>query len=187
MSGDPITGDIGSFTARGTSDRLVPLPPAVPILFNDQGEVLALRVDTGVYRLVYFTFELDTIPDKEIKDTLIRNAVRWLGSQRTEVVASAGGDVLPKGFRLSQNVPNPFNAETGIGFELPGEAEVRLEIYDPLGRRVRRLVDGSYGGGVHLVKWDGRDEAGLEVGSGIYFYRLSAEGLVQVRRMVLLH
>ena len=101
-------------------------------------------------------------------------------------------EFLPERIVLHQNMPNPFNAGTVIYFELPREAKVHLEIYDILGRLVRRLVEGSYGGGVHLVRWDGRDGAGSEVASGVYIVRLEAgERLKQVaisrsRRITLL-
>jgi hypothetical protein len=88
---------------------------------------------------------------------------------------------------LLQNYPNPFNPATTIRFSVPGEGRVQLAIYDLLGRRVRTLLDGNLSGGVHAIRWDGRDERGIAVGSGTYFYRLSAgSGLVQTRRLTLL-
>jgi hypothetical protein len=82
--------------------------------------------------------------------------------------------------------PNPFNPTTRIAFELPRDADVSLEIYSADGTLVRRLVSGAYPAGSHGVTWSGRDDAGIEVASGIYFYRLRALGDVVTKKMVLI-
>jgi len=69
--------------------------------------------------------------------------------------------------------PNPFNPSTSIGLRLDANGPARLEIFDARGRLVRRLVDGPMSAGESFVKWDGRDDAGAELGSGIYFARLT--------------
>jgi len=108
----------------------------------------------------------------------------------TEPVAAAAGDepasVLPSGFDLAQNQPNPFNPTTEIAFSLASSMSVRLEIFNSLGRRVRTLVDGVRGAGAHRVTWDGRSENGESVPSGTYLYRLSAGDEVQSKTMTLL-
>ena len=83
---------------------------------------------------------------------------------------------LPQTFKLSQNYPNPFNPSTTIRYELPGPAQVVLDIYDLRGRKVRTLVRGRQLAGVHSVLWNGRDESGGSLASGVYFYRLEAKG-----------
>ena len=92
----------------------------------------------------------------------------------------------PAAFILHANVPNPFNPQTAIGFELAAEGPVELTVYDVLGQQVKVLVSGQWPAGKHQVKWDSRDEAGNPVASGVYVYRLRAGGLQQVRRMLLL-
>jgi len=82
--------------------------------------------------------------------------------------------------------PNPFNPQTTILFELPGQTEVNLRVYDLSGRLVRNLIGGeSLGPGRHEVVWNGRDNAGLKVASGIYFFRMVAGDLSETRRMML--
>jgi enediyne biosynthesis protein E4 len=81
---------------------------------------------------------------------------------------------VPTAFALHPNVPNPFNPETAIRFDLPQESQVQLDLFDVLGQRVKRLVAERLPAGAHRVVWDGRDEASRLVGSGIYFYRLQA-------------
>lgn len=86
---------------------------------------------------------------------------------------------LPQAFTLDQNRPNPFGGSTTIHFTLPEPADVRLVVYDLLGREVARLVEGRLSGGFHEVRWDA---SGLP--SGVYLYRLDAGSFSQTRRMV---
>jgi hypothetical protein len=93
----------------------------------------------------------------------------------------------PKGtLGLAQNHPNPFNPTTAIDYEVPRAGHVQLVIYDAAGRAVRTLVDATRSSGPHRVSWDGRDDGGIAVSSGVYFYRLQSTGRVLSRRMVLL-
>ncbi|KPK67201.1 hypothetical protein AMJ82_11085, partial [candidate division TA06 bacterium SM23_40] len=92
----------------------------------------------------------------------------------------------PRYLYLSQNHPNPFGSSTTISYSLAAAAQVRLAVYDIRGARVRGLVSGTAPAGSHQVAWDGRDERGREVGSGIYFCRLEAGERSETRRMVLL-
>jgi hypothetical protein len=73
--------------------------------------------------------------------------------------------------RLRQNVPNPFNPVTTIAFSVAERGRVRLAIYDVTGRRVRALVDEALVPDRYEVRWDGRNDAGLRVSSGVYFYK----------------
>jgi hypothetical protein len=87
---------------------------------------------------------------------------------------------------LHANYPNPFNPATQIAYELPEAGEVRLVIYNTLGQEVRALVQGRQEAGYYRVTWDGRDAAGRQVSSGLYFYRLTSGGFVETRKMMLL-
>jgi flagellar hook assembly protein FlgD len=87
---------------------------------------------------------------------------------------------------LEQNLPNPFNPLTTIRFVLPTASHATLEIVDVAGRHIRTLVDQSLAKGDHQVVWDGRDNHGNSVASGVYLYRLHSDGLDQSRKMVLL-
>ncbi|MFQ6103112.1 MAG: S8 family serine peptidase [Candidatus Glassbacteria bacterium] len=96
-------------------------------------------------------------------------------------------DGVPKTWGgLLQNYPNPFNPSTTITFSVRERARVRLDIFDLRGRLVKRLIDTEMTGGVHHVGWDGRDEAGMMLGSGVYLYRLSADDGMVTRKMNLL-
>jgi hypothetical protein len=97
-------------------------------------------------------------------------------------------NILPRGFSLDQNHPNPFNPSTTITYTIPeGDAvNVRMRIFDLRGRLVRTLIEGTRGPGRHSVQWDGRDDRGEMVGSSLYVYRLDAEGFSSTKKMAIL-
>lgn len=93
---------------------------------------------------------------------------------------------LPDTFTVAQNVPNPFNPETTIGFALPRASDVQVVIYNVLGQEVRRLVDTSMKAGRHKVVWDSKDALGQVVSSGVYFYRFVAGPIDHTQKMLIL-
>ncbi|MCK4579621.1 MAG: CotH kinase family protein [Candidatus Marinimicrobia bacterium] len=96
------------------------------------------------------------------------------------------GNILPGTPALHQNFPNPFNPVTTIRYDLPRRAKVTLTIYDILGREVAVLINGEQGPGYHSVIWNGRNERGQPVSTGVYLYRIQAEGFAETRKMLLL-
>lgn len=92
----------------------------------------------------------------------------------------------PVKFALDQNYPNPFNPETTIRYSLPKKGNVEIHIFNAIGQKVRTLVQSTQKAGVHQVLWDGRDDQGLRVASGIYLYRLRAVDKLATRKMVIL-
>jgi hypothetical protein len=110
----------------------------------------------------------------------------------TEVGESTEEENRPPVFQLFQNYPNPFNSSTVIWYYLPDvgfqPAEVEITIYNLLGKLVKTLVKARQYPGEHKVLWDGKDDSGKEVASGIYFYRLKVSGLelVKPKKMILL-
>lgn len=96
-----------------------------------------------------------------------------------------GDNSLPHDANLAQNYPNPFNPTTTIGFDLPSAGEVKLEVFNVLGERVRTLFNGRLQAGSTSIVWDGRNDAGQSVGSGAYFYRLNSGNKTLVKKMVL--
>lgn len=93
---------------------------------------------------------------------------------------------VPEVYKLAQNFPNPFNPTTTIRFDLPEVANVKLEIYNILGQKVRTLIDGKMDPGFHTEHWDGQNDFGLRVSSGVYYYRISAGEFNAVKKMALL-
>ena len=94
-------------------------------------------------------------------------------------------DILPSAFALHQNYPNPFNIETTIKFDLPRASEVEFEIINILGQVVYD-VSRRYSAGSHTINWDGSSNLGQTVGSGVYYYRITAGDFVSSKKMILL-
>ncbi len=92
----------------------------------------------------------------------------------------------PTSFSLCENYPNPFNPTTTISFSIPKESNVEISIYNIKGQKVKEIVSDQLASGEHSVVWDGRDENGKPVSSGIYFYKLKAGGFREVRKMILM-
>lgn len=107
--------------------------------------------------------------------------LRFQYATATGVEEESGGET----FSLSQNYPNPFNPRTAISYQLSAVNFVTLKIFDVLGREVAKLVDGTRSAGTHVVQWDGRNERGEFVSSGVYLYVLRVGSFVATRRMVL--
>jgi hypothetical protein len=101
-------------------------------------------------------------------------------------LTGAESEEAPAAIRLEQNYPNPFNPSTTIAYNLPGPSIVELRVYDVSGRLVRTLQNGIAGEDRHEVVWDGRDDSGRAVASGVYFYRLVAGTHSETRKMLLL-
>ncbi len=87
---------------------------------------------------------------------------------------------------LISNYPNPFNPETTISFSLAVDADTELAIYNLKGQKVRTMISERLAQGEHKVVWNGKDEAGYPVGSGVYFYRLSSDDTIRTNKMLLL-
>jgi flagellar hook assembly protein FlgD len=139
------------------------------------------------------------IRDVRVKDVSVMRSssehfiLEWVGS---EVVGDggepspglSGESTLPKVFSLSQNYPNPFNPTTTITIDVPGERgekqPVNLMIYDIRGRHVKTLIDSELEAGIHRIVWDGRNERGQRVTSGVYLYIMRGGGKTYTRKMV---
>ncbi|NUM79905.1 T9SS type A sorting domain-containing protein, partial [bacterium] len=98
----------------------------------------------------------------------------------------SGSNIVPNNYTLKANYPNPFNPTTTIAYDLPSDGRITITIYNPLGQVVKQLVDGFHHGGSYTVQWNGLNDAGQQVASGVYFYRLQAGQVVKTNKMLLL-
>ena len=96
------------------------------------------------------------------------------GAGLGKVIAGNSKTAAPLTFALAQNYPNPFNPSTTINFQLPSDEFVELKIYNRIGQEVRTLVNSGYQAGSHKVVWDGKNNRGSSVASGMYIYRIKA-------------
>ncbi|KAF0151614.1 MAG: FG-GAP repeat protein [Ignavibacteria bacterium] len=95
-------------------------------------------------------------------------------------------EILPSAFTLDQNYPNPFNPSTVISYTLPKQSRVQIKIYDVIGNEVRSLIDEDKNAGKYNILWDSRNNTGSRVTSGVYFYKIFADGFTETKKMVLL-
>ncbi len=120
-----------------------------------------------------------------VDGSLVYVGCRWNGVMVFRHDATS--DVMmPSPSAHLRNHPNPFNPQTLITFEIPARTHVSISVYDVAGRLVRSLVDDMKTAGVHEVPWDGRDNGGSAVGTGVYFYRMTTEQQTTTGKMLLL-
>jgi flagellar hook assembly protein FlgD len=93
---------------------------------------------------------------------------------------------IPDHSSLAENWPNPFNPETSISYELSGNSNVSLTVFNLLGQRIRTLIDGYQFAGNHSLIWNGKDDSGIPAPSGLYIYTLQADDFVVSKRMTLI-
>lgn len=155
---------------RGESDDFTPGPDALVHVTAD-------------------TFWIDPVPDGYLytyKVTAVDDAGNEGGPAAPVIRTDAECCEIPLRYNLHQNFPNPFNPITTIKFDIREPTRVRLVVYNVNGQRVRVLMDGEVPPGSREVVWNGRDDAGRSIASGVYFCRLESPGFVQSRKMILL-
>jgi hypothetical protein len=199
-SGDifTVTGDSGtmamgmSYTYLGGNsymDDISPLPGAKRIFTNpSDGAGCGVSNDGGVYRTVGLVFELGGLVDGTFPSTranLVGKILMYFGLVETAVWDC--GDQRYGGTAVGQNYPNPFNPSTLISYQLAEDSEVRLAIYEVSGRLVKTLVDEVKSAGSYGVTWNGLDDRGEKVASGVYFAVLSdSRGNITSRKLITL-
>ncbi len=187
-----IHGWDGSFTNNSMDVLKDVAPEAQPSLYYISNDGVAAVEYDGSYKLAFWGFGFEGItsasPIKDTRVTAMTRVLDFLDNIVTDVEDEIRvGEQLPKSFSLEQNYPNPFNPTTVISFNLQkGVSNASLEVYNILGRQVKTLVDGPLDAGRYTVTWDGRDDGGNAVASGVYFYRLRADEQVEAKKMLLM-
>lgn len=102
----------------------------------------------------------------------------------TDTAVENPADDLPLEFRLEQNYPNPFNGSTKITYHVPRESNVHIQVFNILGQPVRELISSTLPAGTHTALWDGKNEAGIDTGSGQFILRLQAGDFEDNRKIV---
>ncbi|MGH7491927.1 MAG: FlgD immunoglobulin-like domain containing protein [bacterium] len=206
VRGDPVgtgliniaTAGVGGANNQNSRDLLEPDGFANKVIVYDTttGTTAGVRVEntSNRSRLVFFGFGFESIAARAnfaSREQVLHNVLDRLSG--TVGVAEREHENLPQVFHLSASYPNPLHAaareaETVIRYQLPAQAvgeHVTLTIFDVLGREVRTLVDEAYRPGHFSARWDGRDREGRLATSGVYFYKLSAGSMSQVRKLML--
>ncbi len=187
--GEPIR-----ITTQLTNDGPVPAANVQYQIERPDGHIVTMDAsDTGVSGVTEYTDT--TTPGNYIITAIatgnnanpfkriVREAV-WVDGGEEPLDAEIAPEPVTE-YTLS-NSPNPFNPETEIAFSLPEASDVSIVIYNMLGQKVRTLVDDKMDAGNHVRVWNGKDDNGRSVGSGIYLYRMKADGFQQTKRMLLL-
>jgi hypothetical protein len=145
------------------------------------GESVNFQVFVPESRMVYNVAEVITYEADAAAGTVREPLVL-----RTSGVAFEVPGTMPNDYSLSQNYPNPFNPVTIIRYNLPAPGEVTLSVYNILGQKVRTLVSGFVDSGPHEAIWNGRDEDGQPVSTGVYLYRIESGEFNQTKKMILI-
>ena len=193
VTGDPISEGqlVVILNQDGQQDYLSPNEDAgTSACFNYLGDGAAAIRHESDHKTLYFGYSLEYTrsdnPSAMTPHKLIGDILNWFGG--ITPVASEEGSIaaVPERFELSQNYPNPFNASTRITFGVPRAAPVELTIFNIRGQQVRTLASGQRPAGRHVLLWDGRDDRGRQVASGIYLCRLEAGRQRRSVKMLLL-
>jgi len=170
-SGDPVTG-VGDLDPYAYDKRAM-------------GSTGPFTLNPGDSQFVLLKLAVGFGDDNLSSITRMREILNLPFEYPTAVEQISDAD-LPRTFRLGQNYPNPFNPTTVIEFSVPERADVKLDIYNILGRKVKTLVDREMAAGDYTVQWDGTNQSGHSVATGIYLYRLTAGDHAASRKMLLL-
>ena len=149
-----------------------------------------LNADGYSVRTMFFGFSFQYVRDDVFAETpdrfeLARNVFDWWQYDMNPGCCYTDAEV-PAAYKLSQNFPNPFNPSTTIRFDMKERGLVTLKIFDVSGRLVRTLADEVRDAGAYSAVWDGRNNGGSEVASGIYFYKMETAGFQATKKLVLL-
>jgi hypothetical protein len=182
------TQTLGAISVDTLALLQAPAPQKIATYFfhlNEWQEGDSIHFDTISYEGVRPAFV-----NTESKEYLVawrgRTSIELKKCNITPVEPPLSDGSLPKAYALSQNYPNPFNPSTVINYALPTTTQVELTVFNVLGQRVAVLVNGPQSAGSHTALWNGCNDGGTSVASGVYFYRLSAGEFIQSRKMLLL-
>lgn len=150
------------------------LPAGFKIFVLDKDESVPLSLQDGAF----------SVRTREALS--VRSLKLIIGTEAFAESQSGGIPLVPLAYALDQNFPNPFNPSTTIRYQLSKRSRVRLEVFNVVGQLVKTLVDAEQVTGVHTVRWDGMNESGVPVASGMYVYRLRAGTFIASRKAMLL-
>jgi hypothetical protein len=158
---------------------------------REMGKVEVCVAALGVDRAMGYTGEVARVVVREGTSSglaMEKMVLRDVTNHGDEVAAAESHETpfIPEVSGLLQNHPNPFNPTTEITYDVAVSGEVRIEVFDVTGHRVRTLVSGRKDVGRYVIEWNGKDEKGSEVHTGVYFYRMTAPGYVSPAKKMLL-
>jgi len=165
----------------------------------NQGFGAGVLYDAGTFKTVMLPWMMAWVVDSVLVDTtwtwqtghqayhLMQNILTWFDTD-SGVPSSVDRHYakMVDVYKLHQNYPNPFNPETRIVYEMPKHGRVELTVYNAIGQKVRTLINKRQVAGYHTEVWDGRDERGVPVPSGVYFYKVKMADYTKTLKMALM-
>ena len=154
------------------------------VVVNTQGSAVERHEDVLVRIPYSFTGE------RNDKASVVLHEVKAAGMAGESLPVTVGEkridiSIVPAVFALHQNYPNPFNPVTEIQFDVPSESHVTLTIYNIMGQEVRTLSNSTLEAGFHSIRWDGTNESGELISTGVYFYRLTSPSFTSTKKMLM--
>jgi flagellar hook assembly protein FlgD len=142
-----------------------------------------MKIDTvDISKSLYDTLATKIVEPNRIGVRFLESSVMATGLESKDLTV-----ITPKDYKLKQNYPNPFNPETSIEFILPVKKKITLTIYNSIGQKVKTLInDQIYSPGSHTMQWNGTNEAGNKVATGMYIYELKFGNFSKSKRMMLI-
>jgi hypothetical protein len=172
---------VAEFAVEGTYQAGVSTGPN-RVMFTYQPSSSSLSYSTSGESRRWYNFYVDKDAVRDSFYTYLIRAYVTIGT----VGIDGPVEILPSKFALDQNYPNPFNPSTIISYNLPKQSTVQIKIYDAIGNEVRSLINEDKLAGKYNILWDGRNNAGNKVSSGVYYYRITAGDFVQTKKMMLM-
>ncbi len=151
------------------------------LVYDNAGALLL----PGEHTIVRFDASIRNENSVTVNKLIIVNSQYKTVESKIELFHGEDAD-LPAAYNLEQNYPNPFNPSTKIVYQVPENLDLKLKIYDMQGQEIRTLVNGFVNQGTYEINWDGKNNAGVSVPSGIYLYRLESRDFVSTKKMTLL-
>jgi hypothetical protein len=143
-------------------------------------------IESGEHFMADMPFTISNPEDLNLETLILVTTDRQIVQKVQVEIIYGQTPALPLDYILYQNYPNPFNPATTVRFQVPQTSSVNVDIYNMLGQKVRTLFQSQVARGTYSVAWDGKSDAGVQMSSGTYIYRMTAGAFVQSKKMVLL-
>jgi len=156
------------------------------VVVDIDGEIVESNNQQGLVRIPYsFNGDVLDISGVNISDVIVSGPKGKIADVSTGTI-SANVKLVPGVFALHQNYPNPFNPKTEIRFDIPEASVVEISIYNLMGQKVKTLANKDIAPGYHVMQWDGTNDRGSMVSTGMYFYTLHTNKYHAMRKMLFL-
>ncbi len=155
---------------------------AKPVFKYNNGKIGVLRYDSGTYRTVFFGIGFEQIGDETSREIILSRLLKWCGN----ITALPEKAQFPVRSLLVENYPNPFNGETFIKFTLPNKGKVKFTLFNLRGQKVRTWPEKLFLPGTHRFHWDGTDNRGRQLPSGLYVLQVTSGHFKKTHKLLLI-